>query len=66
MFADTRAFMIYVTFDEGRRFTAYSIPVDPKTLKVHPTMAGWLLGHDSVAVCIIYSVYSLIVDKITV
>ena len=39
--------MIYVTTDKGETFRSYNIPVDPRTLKVHPTMPGWILGHDS-------------------
>lgn len=37
---------IYVTTDEGESFSTYDILVDPKTLKLHPTLAGWVLGHD--------------------
>ena len=45
MFADARSSKIYVTTNEGDTFRSYSIPVDPRTLKVHPTMTGWILGH---------------------
>ena len=38
--------MIYVTSDEGETFSSYNIPVNPRTLKIHPTMPGWILGHD--------------------
>ena len=44
MFADTSRSTIYVTTDEGDTFRSYSIPVDPRTLKIHPTMPGWILG----------------------
>ena len=47
MFADTSRSTLYVTTDEGETFRSYSIPVNPKTLKIHPTMPGWILGHDS-------------------
>ena len=47
MFADTSRSMIYVTTDEGETFRSYSIPVNPRTLKIHPSMPGWILGHDS-------------------
>ena len=47
MFADTSRWTIYVTTDEGANFTSYNIPVDPKILKIHPTMTGWILGYDS-------------------
>ena len=47
MFADNRRSTIYVTTDEGETFRSYNnIPVNPRTLKVHPTMPGWILGHD--------------------
>jgi len=46
MFADTSRSTIYVTTDEGLTFSAYTIPVNPRTLKLHPTMPGWILGHD--------------------
>ena len=38
--------MIYITSDEGETFSSYNIPVNPRTLKIHPTMPGWILGHD--------------------
>ena len=46
MFADAYAPMIYVTTNEGETFNVYTIPADPRTLKVHPTLARWILGHD--------------------
>ena len=47
MFADARSSSVYVTTDEGATFVTYNnIPVNPMTLKIHPTMAGWILGHD--------------------
>ena len=44
MFADTSKSAIYITTDEGETFRSYDIPVDPRTLKIHPTMTGWILG----------------------
>lgn len=52
IFADDATPTIYVTTNEGEEFKAYDVPVDPKTMKPHPTMAGWLLGHDPNQVCI--------------
>ena len=46
IFVDASGSMIYVTTDEGETFTVRSVPVDPKTMKMHPTMLGWILGHD--------------------
>jgi len=36
--------MIYVTTNGGENFTPYDIPVDPTSLKLHPTMPNWILG----------------------
>ena len=38
--------MIYTTVDEGVTYSAHSIRVDPMQMKIHPTMAGWILGYD--------------------
>ena len=47
MFADATESRIYVTTDEGATFVTYNnISVNPMTLKIHPTMPGWILGHD--------------------
>ena len=46
MFADAVRSTVYVTFNEGETFSSYDTPVDPTTLKIHPTMPGWILGHD--------------------
>ena len=46
MFADTMQSTVYVTFNEGETFSSYNTPVNPRTLKIHPTMPGWILGHD--------------------
>ena len=51
MFADDERSTIYVTTDEGETFSTYNVPVDPRTLKIHPTMPGWILGHDPNQVC---------------
>ena len=50
IFAEDARRMIYVTTDEGETFNSYNIPVDPTTIKPHPTMTGWILGHDSAQV----------------
>ena len=51
MFADDERSTIYVTTDEGETFSSYNVPVNPRTLKIHPTMPGWILGHDPYRVC---------------
>ena len=50
IFADAFDRMIYVTTDEGETFSWYTIPADPRTLKVHPTLALWILGYDALQV----------------
>ena len=60
MFADTSRSTLYVTTDEGETFRSYSIPVNPRTLKIHPTMPGWILGHDSDQVQIFYNLKPII------
>lgn len=47
IFADAFTSVIYVSTDEGETFNLYTIPADPKTLKVHPTLARWILGYDA-------------------
>ena len=59
MFADARSSKIYVTTDEGDTFRSYSIPVDPRTLKVHPTMTGWILGHGRYQVLCVAKIVNL-------
>ena len=43
MFADEIRETLYVTTDEGETFTTYATPVNPRTLKVHPTKPGWII-----------------------
>lgn len=51
MFAEAVRSTVYVTFNEGEAFRSYNTPVDPTTLKIHPSMPGWILGHDPDQVC---------------
>jgi len=46
--------MIYVSTDEGVSYNARTIPVDQKSLRIHPTKNGWMLGVDSSNVCTSY------------
>ena len=46
IFTDANNRRIYVTTNEGATFITRTIPVDPQTLKPHPTMPGWILGYD--------------------
>ncbi|XP_065899121.1 VPS10 domain-containing receptor SorCS1-like isoform X4 [Dysidea avara] len=41
---DDEKSQIYVTTDGGEIFTSYNVPVDPTSLKLHPTMPNWILG----------------------
>ena len=46
MFVGSNNPMIYVTVDEGVTYSASSTRVDTTQMKIHPTMAGWILGFD--------------------
>ena len=46
VFPDDTTQTIYVSHDEGGTYTDYSVPVDPKSLKFHPTKRDWVLGFD--------------------
>ena len=46
MFVDSYDPVIYVTIDEGVTYSARNISVDPTRMKIHPTMAGWILGYN--------------------